>query len=94
MLDAVIKNSTLFGLENDDSQKTDIGIKDGKIAAIGKIDAQAETVIDASGCYTMPGFVDPHSHSDYYLLIDRHAEGKVMQGVTTADTHPTLSAAR
>lgn len=83
MLDAVIKNSTLFGLKNDDSQKTDIGIKDGKIAEIGKIEAEAETVINADGCYTMPGFVDPHSHSDYYLLIDPRAEGKVMQGVTT-----------
>ena len=83
MHDTIIKNSKLFGLQNDKSQNADIGIKDGKIAEIGKIDTQADTVIDAKGCYTMPGFVDPHSHSDYYLLIDPRAEGKVMQGVTT-----------
>ena len=83
MLDAVIKNSTLFGLGGGESRKTDLGIKDGLIAKIGDIKEETGRVIDGAGSYTMPGFVDCHSHSDYYLLIDPLAEGKVMQGVTT-----------
>ena len=83
MLDTVIKNSTLFGLAGDKSAPTDLGIKDGVICAIGNIGETAETVIDGTGYYTLPGFVDSHSHSDYYLLIDPAAESKLRQGVTT-----------
>ena len=40
-------------------------------------------VIDASGCVVTPGFVDAHSHSDAYLVIEPDAPSKVSQGVTT-----------
>ena len=30
-----------------------------------------------------PGFIDPHSHSDFSLLVDGNAESKIRQGVTT-----------
>jgi len=88
MFDTVIKNSTLFGLDGGKSAATDMGMKDGKIVKIGPIDAKtgettARRVVDGTGYYTLPGFVDPHSHSDYYLLIDPSAEGKIRQGVTT-----------
>ncbi len=83
MLDAVIKNSTLYGLEGGGYAATDLGIKDGVIKKIGKIDEDAGRVIDGAGYLTMPGFVDVHSHSDYYLLIDPEAQCKTRQGVTT-----------
>ncbi|MDH5542172.1 MAG: amidohydrolase family protein, partial [Nitrospinota bacterium] len=83
MLDYVIRNSTLFGLDNGGSAKTDLGIKEGIIAKTGKIDEEAKIEIDGEGLYTLPGFVDVHSHSDYYLLFDPEAQGKIMQGVTT-----------
>ncbi|MBI3793391.1 MAG: amidohydrolase family protein [Nitrospinae bacterium] len=88
MYDAVITNSTLFGLPNGKSAKTDLAIKDGKIARVGEINPkrpgyEAKHVVDGTGYYTLPGFVDPHSHSDYYLLIDPLADGKIRQGVTT-----------
>ena len=83
MFDTVIKNSTLFGLDGGKSAGTDLGIKDGRIAKIGDLAETASKVIDGTGLYTMPGFVDSHSHSDYYLLIDPSAEGKIRQGVTT-----------
>lgn len=83
MLDVIIKNSTLFGLEGNKTEACDIGIKKGIIAQIGKIDSSAERVINGAGLCTLPGFVDVHSHSDYYLLIDPSAQGKVRQGVTT-----------
>ncbi len=84
MFDTVIRNSTLYGLECRKSAKTDIGIKDGLIAKIGDIkEDESNNVIDGEGLYTLPGFVDVHSHSDYYLPIDPAAQGKVRQGVTT-----------
>ncbi|MBI5177828.1 MAG: D-aminoacylase [Nitrospinae bacterium] len=83
MLDAVIKNSTLFGLPGGKSAVADLGIRDGRICAVGKVEAQAHRVVDGTGYYTLPGFVDCHSHSDYYLLIDPSAAGKLRQGVTT-----------
>jgi len=84
MFDIIIKNSKLFGLEKNATAKSDIGITDGIISAIGNLDGKdAKKVIDGEGLYTMPGFVDVHSHSDYYLFIDPDAGGKVMQGITT-----------
>lgn len=40
-------------------------------------------VIDATGCVVSPGFIDCHSHSDAYLVIEPDAPSKISQGVTT-----------
>ena len=40
-------------------------------------------VVDASGCLVTPGFVDAHTHSDAYLVIEPDAPSKISQGVTT-----------
>ncbi|MBN2336815.1 D-aminoacylase [Candidatus Bathyarchaeota archaeon] len=61
----------------------DIAVKDGRIAAIGKISEGAETVIQLEGMVAAPGFIDTHSHSDLMLISEPRAEAKVMQGVTT-----------
>ena len=39
--------------------------------------------IDATGCIISPGFVDAHTHSDAYLVLEPDAPSKVTQGVTT-----------
>lgn len=62
----------------------DLAIRDGKIAALGKIaDAKAKREIDARGLVVAPGFIDMHSHSDFTLLEDGLAQSKIRQGVTT-----------
>jgi N-acyl-D-amino-acid deacylase len=64
----------------------DVAIKDGKIAAIGKLTgAAARRVIDAQGYYVAPGFIDIHSHADEGLGSPRTSASpnKVTQGVTT-----------
>jgi N-acyl-D-amino-acid deacylase len=64
--------------------ETDLGVKDGRIAEIGSIQAgDADAVIDASGLIVAPGFIDIHSHSDAPLLVNPRAESMVRQGVTT-----------
>ena len=40
-------------------------------------------VIDATGCIVSPGFIDAHTHSDAYLVIEPDAPSKVTQGITT-----------
>ena len=46
-------------------------------------EAAAATVLDATGCFIAPGFIDPHTHSDLPLLVNPPAESQVRQGVTT-----------
>jgi N-acyl-D-amino-acid deacylase len=60
----------------------DLAIKDDRIVAIGRIDAEGQTEIDADGLFVAPGFIDIHSHSDYTLLIDPRAVSAIRQGVT------------
>lgn len=62
----------------------DVGVKDGRLAAVGGLaGAEADRSIEAGGFCVAPGFIDIHSHSDFTILIDPRAEGKVRQGVTT-----------
>ena len=62
----------------------DLGILDGRIAAIGDVPAgNAAKVIDATGLAVTPGFIDIKTHSDFTLPINPRAESKVRQGVTT-----------
>ena len=85
MYDLLIKNGLLADGVSDKTYRADIAIEGDKIAAIAEnIDPErAKKTIDAKGQIVAPGFVDVHSHSDYYLLIDNRAESKLMQGVTT-----------
>ena len=40
-------------------------------------------VVDATGCLVTPGFIDAHTHSDAYLVIEPDAPSKISQGITT-----------
>jgi len=62
----------------------DVGVRDGRLAAVGDLSsAEADRTIEAAGFCVSPGFIDIHSHSDFTILLDPRAEGKVRQGVTT-----------
>jgi len=61
----------------------DVGIRNGRIAAIGRLDnAAAVRIIDAAGRVVAPGFIDLHTHSDLAVLEDPLSQSKVTQGVT------------
>ena len=48
----------------------DIGIRDGRVAAVGDAPESAATEINASGKVVTPGFIDVHTHYDAQVLWD------------------------
>ena len=82
--DLLIRNGEVLDGTGAEAVCADVGIVGERIAAIGDLSqAEAKTVIDAAGQMVCPGFIDVHSHSDAYLLIDPRAPSKVFQGITT-----------
>lgn len=85
-LDFLIQRGFIIdGTGNDTvARRGDIGIKGDRIKAIGDLSGvNAEKVINVSGLCVCPGFIDTHSHSEFTLLADGRAEGKICQGITT-----------
>jgi N-acyl-D-amino-acid deacylase len=66
--------------------RADVGVKNGKIAEIGRIRAGAERVIDADGLFVAPGIIDLHTHYDAQPFWDRLCTSSVWHGVTTVLT--------
>jgi len=62
----------------------DIGIRDGRIAAIGKLShAEAGNTIAGTGLIACPGFIDIHSHADLALISGHEMDRRLLQGITT-----------
>jgi N-acyl-D-amino-acid deacylase len=65
----------------------DLGIKDGRIAAIGSLaEAKAPKTINAAGMVVAPGFIDMLGQSDLSILVNSHVPSKIFQGITTEFT--------
>jgi N-acyl-D-amino-acid deacylase len=81
--DVVILNGRIVDGTAAPSAVGDVGIKDGKIAAIGKLQAgDGEKAIDASGLIVAPGFIDVHTHAEDILELPL-GENFIRMGVTT-----------
>ncbi|HMV51864.1 MAG TPA: amidohydrolase family protein, partial [Blastocatellia bacterium] len=82
--DLLIRNGRVVDGTGNPSFIADVGIREGKIAAIGQLSGRkAARTIDAAGLVVAPGFIDIHNHSDDTILEDGNAESMVRQGVTT-----------
>lgn len=65
----------------------DVAISDGKIAAIGRLNAsEADTVINVNGLFVAPGFIDVHAHIERNDLIVPTADNFIFDGVTSVVT--------
>jgi N-acyl-D-amino-acid deacylase len=101
MFDLTIIGGLIFDGTGAPARRADIGITGERITAIGDLQkAESLASIQAEGQMVCPGFIDTHSHSDAYLLIEPTAPSKVYQGVTTeivgncgASAAPCLGAA-
>lgn len=84
MYDIVVKNGLIVDGSGMPGYRSDLGIKAGKVAHIGRIeDAEGSQIIDAEGCVVAPGFIDPHTHFDAQLLWDGEARPALAHGITT-----------
>ena len=85
MFDVIITGGRIFDGTGKPAFTGDVGITGDTITEIAPGLAKAETrrLIHAEGRMVCPGFIDTHSHSDVYVLIQPDAPSKIFQGVTT-----------
>jgi len=84
LFDMVIKNGTVVDGLRMPRLRGDVGIKNGRVARIGRLDAgDADQVIDAGDCIVAPGFVDLHTHYDAQIYWDPYCTISGWHGVTS-----------
>jgi dihydroorotase/N-acyl-D-amino-acid deacylase len=92
--DVVIANGHIIDGTGSPWYAADVGIRGGKIAAIGNLSAAAATKrLDAHGMVVAPGFIDMLGQSELTILVNPHLPSKIFQGITTEVTGEGSSAA-
>ena len=85
--DVVITNGHIIDGTGSPWYSGDVGIRDGKIAAIGNLTAAPrKRTIDADGKVVAPGFIDMLGQSEFSILVEPRLPSKIYQGITTEIT--------
>jgi N-acyl-D-aspartate/D-glutamate deacylase len=85
-LDLVIRNGEIADGSGARLYAADLGVRDGKLVAIGRIEGAAAREVDARGRVVAPGFIDIHTHYDAQLCWDGLATPSPLHGVTSVLT--------
>src|SRR5512135_258799 len=81
--DLLVRGGTLVDGTGAAPRRGDLGIRGGRIAALGEVSGEAERVLDADGAVVAPGFVDIHTHYDAQVFWDRMLTISPWHGVTS-----------
>jgi dihydroorotase/N-acyl-D-amino-acid deacylase len=87
VFDLVITNGHIIDGTGSPWYSGDVGIRDGKVAAIGNLSASPrKRTIDAAGKVVAPGFIDLLGQSELSILVEPRLPSKIYQGITTEIT--------
>ncbi len=84
--DLVIVDGTVVDGDGGEPRRADVGIKNGRIAEIGRLAGRGTSRIDAAGCLVTPGFIDIHTHYDGQITWENRLTASSAHGVTTVIT--------
>ncbi len=84
--DLLIRNGTVIDGTGAPRVRADVGVIGGRIAAIGMLDNDARSTIEADDLVVAPGFVDPHTHYDAQICWDPMLSCSSWHGITTVVT--------
>jgi N-acyl-D-amino-acid deacylase len=85
--DTVITNGHIVDGTGSPWYSGDVGIREGRVAAIGNLSAAAQKkTIDAHGMVVAPGFIDMLGQSETTILVEPRLPSKIYQGITTEIT--------
>ncbi len=70
MLDLVVRGAAVYDGSGGPARRADVGVRDGRIVAVGATDEPARAAVDAGGLALVPGIVDVHTHYDAQVTWD------------------------
>jgi N-acyl-D-aspartate/D-glutamate deacylase len=83
MYDLLLKGGRIYDGSGMPGYNGDVGIADGKIIDIGRLNSNAKRTLNVDGLAVAPGFIDPHTHLDAQLFWDPLATSSCFHGVTS-----------